>query len=218
MKKDKQNYKFKSFNIHYLDQFKNLIFGEGDIMKQKIEKLTSGKILISEPFQNDFYFGRAVVLLAEHNKNGSFGVIINKPVEVKINELFKDFPTFNAPVYLGGPVRNDSIFYLHTLGTVIPESIKIMDGLYWGGNFEILKDLIEMKEVTEDQIKFYIGYTGWSANQLETELKKNYWVVSNSKLEEVMSKGSEKLWNESLKQLGNEYALWLNFPRDPSLN
>lgn len=187
-------------------------------MKQKFEQPSSGKLLISEPFQSDFYFGRAVVLLAEHDENGSYGVIINKPVEVKINELFKDFPTFNAPVYLGGPVRNDSIFYLHTLGNIIPDCIKVMDGLYWGGNFDILKDLIEMKEVTEEQIKFYIGYTGWSANQLEIELKKNYWVVSNSKLEQVMSLKSEKLWKESLKHLGNEYAMWLNFPTDPSLN
>jgi len=102
----------------------------------------SGKILISEPFLNDFYFKRSIVLLAEHTTEGSFGLIVNKPVDLSLNEVIKDFSDFDAKVFIGGPVRTDSLFVLHTLGNIIPDSQKIIEGIYWGGNMELIKNMI----------------------------------------------------------------------------
>ena len=101
-------------------------------MKNMITTPIQGALLISEPFLKDFYFRRSVVLLAEHNDDGSFGLIINKPVEVMLNEIVKDFPYFETKLFIGGPVNTDSLFILHTLGKQIKNSFQIMPGLYWG--------------------------------------------------------------------------------------
>ncbi|MBZ0243112.1 MAG: YqgE/AlgH family protein, partial [Bacteroidales bacterium] len=101
---------------------------------------TKGKVLLSEPLMADFYFGRSVVLLVEHEENeGSFGLIMNKKVDKSLNEIVQDFPRFEAPVFLGGPVQTNQLFYLHTLGDLIPNSLQVMDGLYWGGDMEVLQ-------------------------------------------------------------------------------
>ena len=177
-----------------------------------------GKLLISEPFLLDYYFKRSVVLLAEHNEEGSFGIIMNKPVSAKFNEIVKNFPEFNAQLYLGGPVKSDSLFFIHTLGDRIEGSLEIIDGLYWGGNIEAIKEMITLNILNPADIRFYIGYSGWTANQLDAELKRNSWVVSRAKVEQLLNTQPNKLWSLTLQNLGKEYALWTNFPSDPSMN
>ncbi len=177
-----------------------------------------GKLLISEPFLLDYYFKRSVVLLAEHNEEGSFGIIMNKPVSAKFNEIVKNFPEFNAQLYLGGPVKNDSLFFIHTLGDRIEGSLEIIDGLYWGGNIEAIREMITLNILNPADIRFYIGYSGWTANQLDAELKRNSWVVSRAKVEQLLNTQPNKLWSLTLQNLGKEYALWTNFPSDPSMN
>ena len=177
-----------------------------------------GKLLISEPFLLDYYFKRSVVLLAEHNEEGSFGIIMNKPVSAKFNEIVKNFPEFNAQLYLGGPVKSDSLFFIHTLGDRIEGSLEIIDGLYWGGNIEAIKEMITLNILNPADIRFYIGYSGWNANQLDAELKRNSWVVSRAKVDQLLNTQPNKLWSLSLQNLGKEYALWTNFPSDPSMN
>jgi len=177
-----------------------------------------GKLLISEPFLLDYYFKRSVVLLAEHNEEGSFGIIMNKPVSAKFNEIVKNFPEFKAQLYLGGPVKNDSLFFIHTLGDRIEGSLEIIGGLYWGGNIEAIKEMITLNILNPADIRFYIGYSGWNANQLDAELKRNSWVVSRAKVDQLLNTQPNKLWSLSLQNLGKEYALWTNFPSDPSMN
>ena len=181
-------------------------------------KPAKGRILISEPFLLDYYFKRSVVLLAEHNEEGSFGLIINKPVKMGLSDIITDFPVFEAPVYLGGPVKTDSLFFIHTLGELVPESMEIMDGLYWGGDIEAIKEMIVIGRITTSQIKFFMGYSGWVANQLDGELRKNSWLVSNTTAKQIMLDKIDVLWESSLKTLGEDFAYWTNFPEDPALN
>ncbi len=188
------------------------------IIKTNNIKPGKGKLLISEPFLLDYYFKRSVVLLAEHNEEGSFGIIMNKPVSAKFNEIVKNFPEFNAQLYLGGPVKSDSLFFIHTLGDRIEGSLEIIDGLYWGGNIEAIKEMIMLNILNPADIRFYIGYSGWNANQLDAELKRNSWVVSRAKVDQLLNTQPNKLWSLSLQNLGKEYALWTNFPSDPSMN
>ena len=188
------------------------------IIKTNNIKPGKGKLLISEPFLLDYYFKRSVVLLAEHNEEGSFGIIMNKPVSAKFNEIVKNFPEFNAQLYLGGPVKSDSLFFIHTLGDRIEGSLEIIDGLYWGGNIEAIKEMITLNILNPADIRFYIGYSGWTANQLDAELKRNSWVVSRAKVDQLLNTQPNKLWSLSLQNLGKEYALWTNFPSDPSMN
>lgn len=191
-----------------------------DILKIKTNdiKPAKGKILISEPFLIDYYFKRSVVLLAEHNEEGTFGLIINKPVDIALSDVLHDFPAFDSPVYLGGPVKTDSLYFIHTLGDRLENSLEITEGLYWGGDIEIVKEMITLGKITSKEIKFFVGYSGWVSKQLEGELARNSWLVANIKAKQVMESSPEKLWKESLKKLGKEYAYWTNFPTDPVMN
>lgn len=187
-------------------------------MKPKHIKPAQGKLLISEPFLNDFYFKKSVVLLAEHNEEGSFGFIINKPIEVKAYDLLKEFADFEPKIFLGGPVKTDTIYAIHSLGNKIPDSKKIINGLYWGGNVEYIFEQIANKKITANDICFYIGYSGWSASQLNNELKEKSWIVMNPTNEIIQSTKPESLWSDILKTLGSDYAIWANPPLNPSLN
>lgn len=179
---------------------------------------SKGRLLISEPFMGDYYFGRSVVLLAEHNEEGSFGVILNKPVSAKFNEVLKDFPDFDAPMYLGGPVETDSLFYIHTIGEQLEGATEILDGLYWGGDIEVLKELILLKKIDSEDIRFFIGYSGWGAEQLETELKRNSWVITRSSKKRLLSTDPIIMWEKFLSKMGDNYKYWNKFPIDPTMN
>lgn len=187
-------------------------------IKSNNVKPTTGKVLISEPFLLDYYFKRAVVLLADHSEEGTFGVIMNKPLSVKLNEVVSDFPDFEGQIYLGGPVQDDSLFFVHTLGDRIEGSIKVIDGLYWGGKMEIVKEMISQNLIKSDQIRFYIGYSSWTSNQLEEELVRNSWVVTDEKSSYLLNTNAEIMWAKSLQKLGGSYAFWPNFPNDPAQN
>ena len=179
---------------------------------------SKGRLLISEPFMGDYYFGRSVILLAEHNEEGSFGVILNKPVSAKFNEVLKDFPDFDATMYLGGPVETDSLFYIHTLGEQIEGATEILDGLYWGGDIEVLKELILLKKIDSKDVRFFIGYSGWGAEQLDTELKRNSWVITRSSKKRLLSTDPIMMWEKFLSKMGDNYKYWNKFPIDPTMN
>lgn len=191
-----------------------------DILKIRTNNISParGRILISEPFLIDYYFKRSVVLLAEHNEEGSFGLILNKPIAMNLNEVIKDFPPMDFPVYLGGPVKTDNVFYIHTRGQLIEDSLEVLEGLYWGGDIEQIKSLLRLGLLKKEDIKFFIGYSGWVSKQLENELARNSWLVSviNSKL--IMKNETDTLWGSVVKNMGKPYAHWGNFPSDPALN
>ena len=176
-----------------------------------------GRVLISEPFLDDYYFKRSIVLLTEHNQEGSIGFVINNPVEVNLNELLPDFPDIKANVSLGGPVSTDSIQFIHTLGDLILQSVNIKPGLYWGGNFEQLKTLLQSDQIRKEDILFFIGYSGWSPNQLENELSHNSWIVAELSTEAIMSYNRD-IWKHTLNAMGEKHKRWANFPDNPGLN
>ncbi len=186
-------------------------------MTPGIVKPKQGIILISEPVLSDYYFRRSVVLLAEHNEDGTFGVIINKPIQTMVSDVMKDFAGFDAPVYLGGPVQTDSIFFIHTLPDVTG-SMQILEGLYWGGDIQTIRELALSGKLREDVIRFFVGYSGWHPRQLDREISTNSWVLSHTTVEEVITHNPEKMWRDHLISMGKEYAIWANSPADPAMN
>lgn len=176
-----------------------------------------GKILIAEPGLMDQYFKRSIILLVEHNQQGTVGFVLNRMLELKLDELLPDFPNFPALISLGGPVSPNSIHFIHTLGDIIPDTVKVADGLYWGGDFNAIKVLIQTKRLTPRQVRFFVGYSGWGENQLDDELKEGSWVVSELDLVQIMA-GKENLWARTVKQLGPKYKPWTIYPENPSLN
>jgi putative transcriptional regulator len=185
-------------------------------MTQKPE-LSRGKLLISAPFLNDI-FSRSVILLSEHNEDGSVGFIINKPTEFKLHEVIEDFPEFDAKVFLGGPVQQNTLNFIHKAGHTLEGGYEISEGLLWNGNFEVLKILIANGNLNPDDFKFFLGYAGWSPCQLENEVKLNSWYLNNPTIENMFDNDSEKLWSKILKTMGRDYSIISTFPQDPSVN
>jgi len=177
-----------------------------------------GRILISEPFLSDHYFRRSIVYLTEHNQEGSFGFVLNKPLEININEIVDDFPECDFPISVGGPVSNNTAHFLHTLGELVPDSIYVADGIWWGGDFEYMKSLIAAGSVGEHQLRFFLGYAGWSVGQLNGELEEHAWLVSKISPAMVMQGTETKFWSDTLTRYNNKYRAWANFPEDPGLN
>lgn len=176
-----------------------------------------GQLLISEPFLSDPYFRRSVILVSDHNEEGITGFILNKPTDLKVNEAIQDFPSFEATLYFGGPVQLDTLHYIHTLGDKLKDSKKLMKGIYWGGDFEELKLLIDLGQVRPSDIRFFVGSAGWDPNQLKYELKEKSWIISSVN-PFLFSNNEKDLWSKVLRSMGKEYAIIANFPEDPSLN
>jgi len=187
-------------------------------MKPTNIKPLAGSILISEPALKDRYFNRAVVLLADHNTDGSFGIILNKPLDVKFNDIVKGFPEFDTRIYLGGPVNTKNLFFLHRKGDLIRNSQIIKEDLFWGGEIDDVKNLINLGVLKQNDIRFFIGYSGWTENQLDEELKEFSWLVDNPNIHELINTPTSEMWKNSVANLGKDYELWANFPNDPSLN
>ncbi len=176
-----------------------------------------GRILISEPLLSDAYFKRSVILITEHSDQGAVGFVLNKPIEIPLNEILADFPDFEAEVYVGGPVAKDTVHFLHTLGNLVPDSVHVIDNIYWGGDFDVLKELIGEGMVKKDQVRFFLGYSGWSPNQLEDEIAENAWIVAEVDPKKLMF-ADKNIWKKTLENLGKKYKIWSNFPENPAMN
>lgn len=181
-------------------------------------KPVKGQVLLSEPFMGDYYFGRSVILLAEHNVEGSFGVILNKSVGTKLNDAISGFPEIDIPMFLGGPVETNHLFFIHTLGERIEGSVPVIDGLYWGGNIDNIKEIAGQSLLNEGNIRFFLGYSGWATNQLKAELARNSWAVTQVTAEQIFKIKPRYLWKKLTQQLGSGYQLWNKFPVDPAMN
>lgn len=177
-----------------------------------------GRVLISEPFLQDAYFKRSIVLLTEYTEEGSVGFVLNKPVELNLSEIVKDFPRVDLQVSLGGPVNTNTIHFIHTLGDIIPESLPVTDNLYWGGNFEAVKKLVQAPGFDQRSIRFFLGYSGWSAEQLDDEIAENSWIVTDLPEKDIMHPPTLSFWKKVLKSFENKYSMWPDFPENPQHN
>lgn len=193
-------------------------------MNQKPE-LSKGSIIISEPYLTNLpdyiektFYKRSLVILTEHDDLGSNGFILNKPTDFNITEALEGFPSFNSILHFGGPVDTDTLFYVHTIGERLENSQKLTENIYWGGNYDQLKLLIDTKQVTPDMIRFYAGYSEWVPNQLKYEIDNKIWMLPTFNREIVFNEEPATLWSTVLKSMGGEYSLMANYPEDPSLN
>ena len=178
-----------------------------------------GDLLISEPFLPDPNFERTVIIICQHSEEGSFGFVLNKPSVMKFDEVLEDIVDFGETLYVGGPVQQDTLHFIHRAGDLIEGGVEIANGLYWGGNFETLKILIENKQINPDDFKFFLGYSGWGSGQLQDEIKANSWIIyPQASLRQIFDYEPEKLWREVLKGMGGRFKMFSNYPDDPRLN
>jgi len=183
-----------------------------------MEDIAPGILLISDPFLKDPNFTRTVILMCEHQPEGSFGFVLNRPYEQHLGELMADLEDFNFPVYYGGPVQRDTVHFLHKCPDLISDGIEIIDGIYWGGDFEEVVALIKENRLQQEDIRFFIGYSGWGEGQLAEELEGKSWITRNATNSLVFHKQTDMIWRDALKEMGGEYSQMVNYPIDPQLN
>lgn len=179
----------------------------------------TGSLLAAEPFLGDPNFERSVILLTEYNESeGSIGFVVNKPLDLDLDDIVIGFPSLQSTVYHGGPVQQDNLFFIHRKGDLLPGSQHISGDLYWGGDLEPLKEMIECKLITPNDIRFFLGYSGWGNGQLESEIEEKSWVVMEKNSLDIFDNQPSEMWKKVLLQLGGTYSLWANSPSDPTLN
>lgn len=163
-------------------------------------------------------FQRSVIYLIEHGETGSMGLVLNQKLGLLLNNLIDDF-SFEQPIplYLGGPVGVDSLFFIHSFGDRIPESVHVNGEISFAGNLEYLTYMLKSGATIEGNVKFFLGYSGWRENQLNEEIERNSWIVSELDATAILS-SEDELWKSAVESLGGSYKLWLNYPKDPKMN
>jgi putative transcriptional regulator len=178
----------------------------------------AGVLLIADPFLKDPNFMRTVVFLTEHKEEGSIGFVLNRQYENTLDELLPEIEGHKFPVYYGGPVQMNTIHFLHRYPDEIPGGVEVMKGVWWGGDFDSLIRLINNGGIDPDKIRFYIGYSGWGTGQLEAEMQEKTWLTVEASRALVFHSRAEEIWRDSLRHMGGEYEMMINFPIDPQLN
>ncbi len=177
-----------------------------------------GRLLISEPFLPDPNFERTVVLLCEHNAEGSFGFVLNKPSLLSAGDIMDELVNFNDQIYVGGPVQQDTLHFIHR-NPEIANGTEILEGIYWGGTFEKVLSLADIHQLDSTTIKFFLGYSGWESGQLQDELDQNSWIVCDFITEDLLfDTDPASMWKRALENMGGRFSVYSNYPVDPRLN
>lgn len=177
-----------------------------------------GNLLISEPFLNDPNFSRSVILLCEHSDEGSLGFVLNQASQMVLEDLGEEFENLDLPVFIGGPVEHNTLHFIHTVGDKIENSVKINDNYYWSGNFQQVIKFLKLNIIKPNQIRFFLGYSGWSKGQLANEMKSETWLIIENYQDDLFDLEANSLWRLVLRSKGGKFKEISNYPTDPRLN
>jgi putative transcriptional regulator len=190
-----------------------------DLAFKNNKKPKIGNVLISDPFLDEDFFRRSVVLLCDHNSEGSFGFVLNNYLDIDLHEVDSSFPDIKARISVGGPVETQDLFFIHTFGDEIEGGIPINGELSFGGDFEQIQELILADKSQGSKIRFFLGYSGWGEKQLTDELKENAWIVAdNITAEEIIQTKDDHFWNYCLEKQGERFKTISKFPINPQDN
>lgn len=167
----------------------------------------NGHLLLADPFMMDNNFKRSVILVCDRHTEGTVGFILNKPMNAKVHEILEDFPDSDLPLFFGGPVAHDTIHFVHNKGDIIDNSMPIDANLYWGGDYEQIKQCMKDHVMTKFDIRFFIGYSGWSSGQLEEELAYHSWVVSRMDYHTLFSLKIKSMWSDVMHAKGGNFKV-----------
>ena len=156
-------------------------------------------------------------MLTELTENNAVGFILNRPLEFTLQDLLPDIQS-KFTVYEGGPVEQDNLYFVHRVPNLIPDSVAVSKEIYWGGNFSTLKKLLENNVLDNSDIRFFLGYSGWTKEQLLEEVNSDSWFVSENDFDNIFAKDNATLWKNKLLQKGGAYKLWANAPSDFNQN
>lgn len=176
------------------------------------------KLLLSEPFLGDLNFTRSVVLIVEENAEGTLGLVVNKPTELLLGDAVVQLAAFEDCLYIGGPVSQNTLHFIHRFKDRISGDLEIVDNLYWGGDQQILIQKLHSREIATDEIRFFLGYTGWTNQQLKEEMEQNLWIEASINSDFIFENNAEDLWRTILINMGGRFKDLANYPLDPRWN
>tara|TARA_B110000858_G_C17597360_1_gene378443 strand:- start:54 stop:617 length:564 start_codon:yes stop_codon:yes gene_type:complete len=174
--------------------------------------IAKGKILVSEPCLGDDLFHNSVILITKYDNNDTVGFILNKPLNLNFNDIIEDCPLFKAKIHNGGPVSSNNLYFIHRVPKMIPNSIHIVNDLYWGGDFDSLIKLIKNNELSKEDVLFFLGYSGWGPKQLQNEIIHNSWKVHEIK-KSLFDWDVNTIWESYISDSGQEHKIWGNAPK-----
>lgn len=183
-----------------------------------------GSVLVAEPFQTEAYFNHGVALVIDYSEDeGATGVVMNNRMEYTLPDVLEDVGEgcAHVPVYCGGPLGQDRLFFVHTLGDdIIPGAREFSPGLYVGGDFDAIINYINSGYPVEGCVRFFVGYSSWERGQLEREVTDGVWVVDEAPASpETMLEGTgDRYWHRQVRKLGAGYRPWLLLPRNAECN
>lgn len=186
-------------------------------IRRNRKKVEIGNILIAEPFLEGKYFSRSVIFIVEHDDKGTIGFVLNKPMGHTTSELVTELGGVHLPVYIGGPVEQNQLYYIHT-HSELDDALHIANGIYWGGDFVQLAGMLKSGQILSEDIRFFSGYSGWESGQLGNEMEDDTWMVGDITKEYMFTLPDENIWENSMRGLGERYKVWANFPEDPIMN
>ncbi|MEM6842361.1 MAG: YqgE/AlgH family protein [Bacteroidota bacterium] len=182
-------------------------------------KPAKGDLLLSEPFLADPNFERSVILLCEHNSDGSFGFVLNKESDLQLSDALDEVQSYNQNLYVGGPVQHNTLHFLHRIYPPFSGSEPVVNDIFWGGDFDELLSLINTRQISPADIKFFAGYSGWEPGQLENEIAEDTWIIhQQATSNQIFDTPATQLWQEILRSMGGKYRMFSNYPIDPRLN
>lgn len=179
--------------------------------------IKTGQLLIAETaLTGDFSFSRSIILITEHSEDGSMGFIINKKTDLKLSDILPDVQG-DFPLFKGGPVDQDNLYYIHKIPDIIPGGVQIKENMFWGGNFEELYSLLKKDQIRPEDIKFFLGYSGWMPDQLISEIESESWIITDNHFD-IFADNDSSVWKKELERLGGNYLIWANSPENPNYN
>lgn len=184
----------------------------------------TGSLLVAEPFLREKYFLHAVIAMLDMDPAAApMGVVLNNGTDLKLHEVLDGVdPASNVPVYCGGPVAQDRLFFLHTLGTqLVPDATLLAPGLWVGGDFDAVVSYINDGYPVDGNLRFFLGYAGWDHTQLVGELDSDVWAVANPGTlppQELLTLHGDRLWHRAVRAMGADYRTWAYHPSSLSAN
>ena len=186
-----------------------------------------GALLVAGPFLEESYFNQGVVSLVSYSQeDGAMGMVLNNLTGYRMPDILpgqvdRTPETESIPVFLGGPVSDDRLFYIHNLGPdIISDCDEYFPGLYAGGSFRDVLNYVNSGYPVDGRIRFFIGYSGWSAGQLEEELLNEVWAVADmhGDTSEVLRGADDPYWHSVVRTMGESYRNWLYHPQNVQCN
>jgi len=181
------------------------------------EDLKRGDLLIATVALSDPNFDHTVVLLCEHQDEGSYGLVLNRGIKAP-REVLDKVPQVAGRLFHGGPVQPEVMQVLHPYGDLVYGSVEILSGLWMGGDFDVMGRGFDEGTLAPDKCRFFLGYAGWGKGQLAGEMDADAWISVRGSADLVLESSPEPLWARAIRQCAREQPIYMHFPEDANLN